>query len=122
MASTKPAAKTPRTQTPDPRASAAPKARARAQIEDETEKKGAIPEEALAATARLLAAGGNLEAAKLKEPTKREAELVTAAVPRPLMLTDDNSVVHKYDVGVQDMPRAHAEHWYAKAHGVEIQE
>jgi hypothetical protein len=37
-------------------------------------------------------------------------------------LHDDAVVMHKYEPGVQDMPREHAEHWYAKALGLELNE
>jgi hypothetical protein len=47
-------------------------------------------------------------------------ELVTAVVPKAFTLTLDDHSVARYETGTQDMPRAHAEHWYSKAQGVEI--
>lgn len=47
-------------------------------------------------------------------------DIVTALVPKRFKLTLDNH--HTIDVhpGTQDMPRAHAEHWFSKNMGVTI--
>ena len=49
----------------------------------------------------------------------KAAETVTALVPQAFILTDDQHRMHHYAAGLQEMPRAHAEHPYARAHGVE---
>jgi len=54
------------------------------------------------------------------EAKKDGAEIVHVKVPTPFRLTlDDHSEV-QYTPGTPRMPRAHAEHWYAVANGVEI--
>lgn len=45
---------------------------------------------------------------------------VTVTVPKAFKLQSDLGAVHEYKAGVQEMDREHAEHWYAKANGVEI--
>ena len=47
-------------------------------------------------------------------------DMVTAIIPTAFQLTLDNHHHVKYEAGTQDMPRAHAEHWFAVAMGVEI--
>lgn len=42
-----------------------------------------------------------------------EVEVVTA-----FHLQDDSGTFHEYSPGPQRMPKSHATHWYAKAHGV----
>lgn len=55
------------------------------------------------------------------EQTEVEDEdMVTAIVPTSFQLTLDDHAHVKYEAGTQDMPRAHAEHWFAVAMGVEI--
>jgi hypothetical protein len=49
-----------------------------------------------------------------------EVEMVTAVVPSEFSLTDGHHVQVKYMAGTQEMPRKHAEHWYAVANGVTI--
>lgn len=49
-----------------------------------------------------------------------EEDMVTAVVPVPFKLTTDDHVMHDIAAGTQDLPRAWAEHDYAKAHGVTI--
>ena len=57
---------------------------------------------------------------KTANPPTADMTEVVAWVPRPLHLTlDDGSPVH-YPNGNTKMPRAHAEHWFAKASGVTI--
>lgn len=34
----------------------------------------------------------------------------------PFTLTDSDGKHHKYDAGVHNVPAAHADHWYVKAH------
>lgn len=49
-----------------------------------------------------------------------ESDRVTVRIPRGFILTDDLGRPFTYARGIEDMPRAHAEHWYSKANGVEI--
>lgn len=69
------------------------------------------------------------EAAKLGPMTAEQAadaaeqageELVMATVVKPFRLTLDNYREVVYEPGVQEMPRSHADHWYAKANGVKL--
>jgi len=53
------------------------------------------------------------------EPVDKR-DMVTAIVPRQFRLTDDAFREHIYEVGIQEMPRAHAEHKYSVANGVTI--
>jgi len=61
--------------------------------------------------------------ATLGEPPKRERKrfddadpLVTVRVARGFNLTLDHGPVVRYEQGVQEMPKSHSEHWYAKHH------
>ncbi len=58
------------------------------------------------------------------DPTKkvRKGEEVVVMVPKAFTLTNENHAETHYPVGLQRMPLAHANHWYAKAHGVQIQD
>jgi hypothetical protein len=47
-------------------------------------------------------------------------DMVTAIIPKSFQLTLDNHAHVSYEAGTQDMPREHAEHWFAVAMGVEI--
>lgn len=49
-----------------------------------------------------------------------DEDMVTAIIPTAFQLTLDNHAHAKYEAGTQDMPREHAEHWFAVAMGVEI--
>lgn len=67
------------------------------------------------------------KAAEQKDPpasdepaAEEEDEIVMVSAPRAFNLTLDNGTVKEYGSGGQRMPRSHAEHWYAKANGVEI--
>jgi len=60
------------------------------------------------------------EAPEQAPETSDEVEMVTAIVPKAFHLTLDHHRSVTYEPGTQDMPRDHAEHWFAKAHGVEI--
>jgi hypothetical protein len=51
-----------------------------------------------------------------------DRDLVTAIVPKPFKFTCDDGTTIDYDVGVQDMPKKHANHWWSKAQGVSIKE
>lgn len=62
------------------------------------------------------------QAAAAIAPKRKKSELVSVTLPVPMNLHDDAGVMHKYEPGVQDMPREHAEHWYAKALGLELNE
>lgn len=53
---------------------------------------------------------------------KKIEDLVSVTVPQRFNLTLDHGVVVEYAAGIQDMPKSHAEHWYAKANGVETNE
>lgn len=57
-----------------------------------------------------------------RRSTKKDVEMVSATVPRAFTLTTDDGKQHRYEMGVQDIPRAHAEHAYAAANGVELNE
>lgn len=69
----------------------------------------------------LLAAGGDPATAqeRARKEAQEDCEVITVTVPRRFVLTDNNGHEHTYEVGIQEMPRHHAEHWYAKNHGVE---
>lgn len=56
------------------------------------------------------------------EPVEQteDDDMVTAVVPKAFKLTLDDHKHVEYEAGTQDMPRAHAEHWFAVAMGVEI--
>ena len=64
----------------------------------------------------------NAVAAVKRRPSAKDVEMVSVTVPRAFILNDDGGVKHNYGPGVQDMPRSHAEHYYAAANGVEINE
>jgi hypothetical protein len=55
------------------------------------------------------------------EAPAESGEIVTVMIPRDFSLTLDGShhQVH-YKAGTDEMPIEHANHWYAKANGVEI--
>lgn len=56
-----------------------------------------------------------------KEKIDRSQEdHVQVMVPKMFRLTDDDHSEHLYNPGVQSMPLAHAEHWFAQTAGVEI--
>lgn len=52
----------------------------------------------------------------------KKVETVSVTVPKTFTITDDNGEKFTYHQGIQDIDREHAEHWYAAAHGVEINE
>ena len=58
------------------------------------------------------------EAAKQAEEAGEE--MVMATVTKAFRLTLDSYREVVYEPGVQEMPRSHAEHWYAKANGVKL--
>lgn len=47
-------------------------------------------------------------------------DTVMTSVEKAFHFTDDNHVTHKYPTGAVRMPRSHATHWFAKAHGCVI--
>lgn len=53
------------------------------------------------------------------DPAEDEPK-VLVNVPRPFKLTDDGHILHNYTSGQQLMPKSHAEHFYAVAHGVTL--
>lgn len=66
-----------------------------------------------------------VEAAVESAVAKVEAEvvdMVTVTVPRAFKLMLDHFHTKDFKAGIQEMERSHAEHWYAKASGVEIYE
>lgn len=69
------------------------------------------------------------DAAKLGPMSAEEAtnaaeaageDIVMASVPKGFRLTLDTYREVVYEAGAQQMPRSHAEHWYAKANGVKV--
>ena len=76
-----------------------------------------------AETATLVAEGEavvkrNLALVEAEKAAARD--LITVTVPVKFHLTLDTHDVVQYQPGVQEMPRTHAEHWYAKANGVVV--
>lgn len=61
-------------------------------------------------------------AAVAERERKAKLDLVTVVVPKQFKLTLDNHEVIAYRDGTYEMPRSHANHWYAKASGVTIYE
>lgn len=51
-----------------------------------------------------------------KEPTKKE-DKVNATVHRTFTLTLDDGSTVSYQSGFHKMPKAHADHWFAKSFG-----
>lgn len=49
-----------------------------------------------------------------------DVETVKVKVTKPFRLTDAAGVEHHYDTTTTEMAKDHAEHWYAKAHDVQI--
>lgn len=54
------------------------------------------------------------------KPRRRKEELVSVTIPRAFRLAHDDGTHTQYEPGVQDIPKSHADHWYTKAHGVEL--
>ena len=54
----------------------------------------------------------------VEEPVDED---VTVTVPKAFILNHGKGETH-YETGIYEMPRSHAEHWYAKHHGVEIKD
>lgn len=54
------------------------------------------------------------------EETSADDPIVTANVVTAFNLTTDDGSIKRYEVGANKMPRSHADHWYAKAHGVKV--
>ena len=55
------------------------------------------------------------------EPVDGEfVDMVTVTVPHDYQLRLDNFHMVQYKTGVQEMERAHAEHFYSQVHGVTI--
>lgn len=96
--------------------------------EDRGEETKKAAEEAEARKAAAHQAEAEAEAAikKLTDEEAQQAEedaklgVVVVVVPKKYNLRLDNDRVITYHAGVQDMDRAHAEHWYSKANGVKI--
>ena len=49
-----------------------------------------------------------------------EDDEVMVIVPKDFILTDDEHAPHKYKAGTYYMDREHANHWWARAHGVTV--
>ena len=62
-----------------------------------------------------------LEVAPVETPVAGElVDMVTATVPKAFILRLDHFREIQFKAGVQEMERAHADHWYSKANGVTI--
>ena len=55
--------------------------------------------------------------ARLQEDT---VDMVVAVIPQEFKLMDVGHQPTEYKAGTRNIPRAHAEHWYAIANGVKI--
>lgn len=49
-----------------------------------------------------------------------EVEMATAIVPKAFTLTLDSHQPVRYEAGTQEMPLAHATHWFSRAMGVKV--
>lgn len=67
--------------------------------------------------AKDLASKANAEDQPQDVATEGDPEVI-ATVIKPFTLTLNDGSSRHYDVGAQRMPKSHADHWYAKAHGV----
>ena len=77
------------------------------------------------ATAQAPAAGPTAPAGALTANTPVEVAsevVVTVTVPKAFALNWTHDQHFKYAAGVQEMPLAHATHWWAKANGVQVYE
>jgi hypothetical protein len=77
------------------------------------------------ATAQAPAAGPTASAGAVTANTPVEVAdevTVTVTAPKPFVLNWTNDVRFEYKAGVQEMPLAHATHWWAKANGVKVYE
>lgn len=92
-----------------------------AKSKSKTTEKTTMPPDASPTAAPPPAAKKTDDAEDVPVRAKKE-EMVSATVPRGFNLTLDDGSVKRYEPGVQDMPKSHAKHWYAKAHDVEINE
>lgn len=52
--------------------------------------------------------------------TSADKDMVTVVIPKAFKLACDDGEQITYEVGIQDMPRKHATHWFSKAQGVKI--
>ena len=59
-------------------------------------------------------------AAPVADVAAELVDTVTVTVPRAFKLMLDHFHTKDFKAGIQEMERSHAEHWYAKASGVEI--
>lgn len=77
------------------------------------------------ATAQAPAAGPTAPAGALTANTPVEVAdevTVTVTAPKPFTLNWTHDLRFDYKAGVQEMPLAHATHWWAKANGVKVYE
>jgi hypothetical protein len=79
-----------------------------------------LAEDAQKVTNAQLPVGTEAEAGRHRRVALKELEMVEATITKPFRITADDGGVHEYAVGTKKIPREHAEHWYAKAHGVTI--
>lgn len=94
----------------DAEALAKAKAEAEATAKALTEAKAKADAEAAAKAA---------EAAKAKAEAE-QLDMVDAVIPKTFKLVLQDGSEKVYVDGTYPMPRAHAEHWFAKAHGVKL--
>ena len=60
------------------------------------------------------------EQPEAEQPQPEAAKTVTVTAPKAFQLRLDNHNVKHVKAGIQEMLEEHANHWYSKAHGVEI--
>ena len=60
------------------------------------------------------------KAAISEAEAKAKLDLVDAIVPKAFKLTLDDQTHVSYEAGTYPMPRTHVDHWFAKAHGVQL--
>jgi len=66
-----------------------------------------------------LKAEAEAKAAK-KDTPKKSGDTVTVTVPKAFKLRLDHNTELKFEAGIQEMDPKVAEHWFAKANGVEV--
>lgn len=58
--------------------------------------------------------------AKPESILEKIEDFVIAVIPRSFLLRLTHEDVVQMNAGTQKLPRAHAEHWYSRLHGVKI--
>jgi len=56
----------------------------------------------------------------VQDAEARGEQVVTVTIPKDFTLMSDSGIPHEYKAGIDEMPVSHANHWWAKAQGVEI--